>query len=57
MIIYSHFSSTSFGGTNLIPFPYDTIIFIIVTLIFYFIGVSSGVRGSKYFKGIEDSTA
>ncbi|MGC8561683.1 MAG: APC family permease [Thermoplasmata archaeon] len=57
VIIYSHFSSTSFGGTNLIPFPYDTIIFIIVTVIFYFIGVSSGVRGSKYFKGIEDSTA
>ncbi|MFG1446033.1 MAG: APC family permease [Thermoplasmatales archaeon] len=56
VIIYSHFSSTAFGGTNLIPFPYDTIIFIIVTLIFYFVGVSSGVRGSKYFKGIEDTT-
>ncbi len=57
VVIYSHFSSTSFGGINLIPFPYDTIIFILVTIVFYYIGVYSGVKGSKYFKRIQDTTS
>ena len=54
---FSYISSTSFGGINLIPFPYDTIIFIVISLVFYYIGDYSGVKGSKYIKGILDSSS
>lgn len=57
ILVYSYISSSFFGGINLVPFPYDTIIFIIISVIFYYLGVYSGIRGSKYFKGILDSSS
>lgn len=33
----------SFGGKNIIPFPYDSVVFIVITLVFYYIGYYSGL--------------
>lgn len=39
----SYESSSTFGGVGVIPFPYDTTLFAIVSLVFYFIGYYSGL--------------
>jgi amino acid transporter len=38
----SYFSSSYFGGIGKIPFPYDNILFVIITIIFFYIGYFSG---------------
>ena len=48
IVILSYIGSNLFGGHNFIVFPYDTIVFIIVTLIFYYIAVEMGVRSVNY---------
>ena len=53
VLLLSYIGSTDFGGINLIVFPYDVVVFIIVTLIFYFIGYYSGLKYSG--KGVEDA--
>ncbi|HLH86529.1 MAG TPA: amino acid transporter, partial [Thermoplasmataceae archaeon] len=50
---FSYIGSSFFGGINIIPFPWDSVIFILITILFYYIGLVSGVRGSKYFSGAE----
>ncbi len=40
--IISYLGSQQFGGKNIIPFPYDTLLFILIALIFYYWGVKSG---------------
>lgn len=44
VLVISYSSSTTFGGKNYIPFPYDTIVFIIAMIVFYIWGYYSGVR-------------
>ena len=51
---FSYIGSSFFAGINIVPFPWDTVVFIIVTIIFYYIGVYSGVKGSSHFKGVEE---
>ncbi|MEM3676421.1 MAG: APC family permease, partial [Thermoplasmataceae archaeon] len=41
---YSYIGSSLFGGINIVPFPWDSVIFAVVALIFYYIAVESGVR-------------
>jgi amino acid transporter len=50
IMIVSFLGSSFFGGINFIPFPYDSIVFIAVTLVFYYIGVNMGIKGSKFLK-------
>lgn len=38
----SYISSSYFGGIGILPFPFDNIVFVVVTLIFFYIGYSSG---------------
>lgn len=52
--VYSYFSS--FGVAHVIPFPWDTVIYIVVSVVFFYWGVYSGVKGSKYYKGILDTS-
>ncbi|MCL5783340.1 MAG: amino acid transporter, partial [Candidatus Thermoplasmatota archaeon] len=40
----SFIGSSNFGGIDLIVFPYDVILFIMVTLVFYYIGYYSGLK-------------
>jgi len=40
----SRISSTAFGGLNIIPFPYDNIVFVVAAAVFYYIGYQSGLR-------------
>lgn len=42
MALISYFGSTTFGGTNVIKAPLDTLVIVIVALVFYFWGVASG---------------
>ncbi|MCL4333154.1 MAG: APC family permease [Candidatus Thermoplasmatota archaeon] len=43
ILVLSYIGSSTFGGINIIVFPYDVIVFIAVTLVFYFIGYYSGL--------------
>lgn len=55
VLILSYIGSSNFGGINLIIFPYDLVVFIVVTLIFYYIGYYSGLRYTG--KGVYDEEA
>jgi amino acid transporter len=44
IIALSYVGSTEFGGTNQIPAPWDSILFAVVALAFYYWGYVSGVR-------------
>lgn len=58
ILIMSRIGSNLFKGLNYIPFPYDTIIFIAVTLVFYFIAVNLGIRSVNYINNKhKDTTA
>lgn len=52
IVLLSYLGSAKFGGSGVFPFPWDTLIFAIVSLIFYFIGYYSGIRytGSAVFE-------
>jgi amino acid transporter len=58
IIVMSRVSSTAFGGLNIIPFPYDNIIFVIAAAVFYYVGYYSGVRytGVSVFEEAEVQT-
>ena len=53
VVAISYLGSTYFGGANYIVFPYDILVFIIDTLVFYYIGFYSGM-GFKG-KGVVDA--
>lgn len=53
VLLLSYIGSSNFGGINIIIFPYDVLVFIVVTLVFYFIGYASGIRYQG--KGVEDA--
>ncbi|MCL4333159.1 MAG: APC family permease [Candidatus Thermoplasmatota archaeon] len=53
--VFSYFTRSAFTASTVTPILLDTAIFIVVTLVFYYFGVYSGIKGSKYFKGIEES--
>jgi len=42
IMLLSYLGSTDFGGKNIIPFPWDTVVFIVVAVGFYFWGYRSG---------------
>ncbi len=44
IVLFSYLGSDKFSGSNVIPFPWDTVVFAIMSLIFYFIGYYSGCR-------------
>ncbi|KLU64237.1 MULTISPECIES: APC family permease [Desulfosporosinus] len=44
IIVFSYAGSKSFGGKNIIPAPYDTIVFAIVSLLAFMWGLHSGYR-------------
>lgn len=48
MVLVSYFGSSFFGGLGFIPFPWDSVVFIVITAIFYFIAVEMGVRANKH---------
>ena len=48
ILFMSYIGSSFFGVSNIIPFPYDSLVFIIVTLIFYVLGVNLGVKSVNY---------
>ena len=54
VLIFSYFTQGAFSSSNLSLIMIDNFIFIIVSLIFYYVGVYYGVKGSKYYKGILD---
>ena len=47
LVIMSYIGEKNFGGINIFPFPYDFILVILVSLIFYFLSVKSGFRTSE----------
>ncbi len=42
VLLMSYSGSTYFGGINLIHYPFDIVTFVIISIIFYFIGLYSG---------------
>jgi len=54
LLVFSYFTQGAFSSGNFTLIMIDNIIFIIVSLIFYYVGVYSGIKGSKYYKGILD---
>lgn len=50
ILFMSYIGSSFFGGINIIPFPFDSVAFIIITLAFYVIGVNLGVKGTNYIR-------
>jgi len=53
LTLLSYIGESNFGGINLIPFPYDFLVVIIISLLFYFISVKSGFRTSEITDMIE----
>ena len=53
VVIISYAGSSLFGGLNIIPFPYDNIVFILDTVLFYFIGFHFGMKYTG--KGVTDA--
>lgn len=47
IMLLSYLGSTNFGGKNVIPSPWDSIIFALVALGFYFWGISSGLKWTQ----------
>lgn len=54
LALLSYFGSTEFGGIGLIKYPFDFIILIIVSLIFYYYGIHSYIT-SEYFEQAKKS--
>ncbi len=54
MFIFSYFTAGAFSSGTVSSILIDTIIMSIVSIVFYYVGVYSGVKGSKYYKGILD---
>lgn len=52
VMIISYVGSSYFAGMNYIPFPYDIIVFIVDTLVFYYFGFYSGMKYTG--KGVAD---
>ncbi len=46
IVLFSYLGSAQFGGSGIIPFPWDTVVFAAMSLIFYFIGYYCGLRYS-----------
>lgn len=44
IMVISYMGSTNFGGHNLIPAPWDSVTMIVVSIIFYYWGLASGLR-------------
>ena len=44
IVVVSYFGSTTFGGRNVIPAPWDSILIGALALLFYFVGYAAGVR-------------
>jgi amino acid transporter len=42
--VLSYLGSTEFGGSGVIPFPWDTVVFAVMSVIFYFAGYYCGLR-------------
>ncbi len=53
VVFLSYTGSSFFYGRNLVPFPYDNILFVVVTLIFYYWGYYSGMKYTG--KGVVDA--
>ncbi|ARD84705.1 aspartate/glutamate family transporter [Ferroplasma acidiphilum] len=53
LTILSYLGESNFGGINLFPFPYDFLVVMVVSLIFYFLSVKSGFRTSEITDMIE----
>ena len=54
VLIFSYFTQGAFSSGNLSLIMIDNFIYILASLVFYYVGVYSGVKGSKYYKGILD---
>lgn len=52
VVLISYVGSGYFGGMNFIPFPYDNIVFIVDTLVFFYLGYYSGMGYNG--KGVVD---
>ncbi len=50
VLFMSYIGSGFFGGRNLIIFPHDSLLFIVVTAVFYFVGVALGIKSVEYQK-------
>ena len=50
VLFMSYIGSGFFGGRNLIIFPHDSLLFIVVTAVFYFVGVALGIKSVEYLK-------
>jgi amino acid transporter len=46
IVLFSYLGSTKFSGSGIIPFPWDTVVFGVMALVFYFIGYYCGCRYS-----------
>lgn len=44
IVLISYLGSDNFGGSGVIPFPWDTVVFAVVSLIFFYTGYYSGIR-------------
>lgn len=44
MGLISYLGSATFGGTNVLPAPWDTVVIIVAAVIFYYWGISSGLE-------------
>ena len=44
ILLVSFLGGTDFGGRNILPFPYDSLIFAVIALAFYYIGYWSGTH-------------
>ena len=54
IVLLSYVGSAYFGGKNYIPFPWDNVVFIVVTLVFFYWGYYSGMKYTG--KGVVDVT-
>lgn len=53
----SYLGSKSFGGHNVIPYPFDVLVVIVVAIVFYFVGVSRGRITDEVSVGTAEESA
>ncbi|MDA8193624.1 MAG: APC family permease [Thermaerobacter sp.] len=47
MGLMSYFGSTTFGGTNAIPAPWDTVSIVVLSIVFFYWGIGSGIPNDE----------
>lgn len=56
MGLVSYLGASTFAGTNLLPAPWDTVVIVIMAVIFYYWGIHSGIETDSVLEAIANTS-